>query len=72
MRTPGRPPRPWQRRLWEGCAATGGSCSTPGNDATGLLVMPYFAVFELLSPMFALGGLVVTIVLFARRRELGP
>ena len=36
----------------------------PRYGAVGLLAMPYFAVFEFLSPLFALGGLVVTIVLF--------
>jgi hypothetical protein len=36
----------------------------PRYGAIGLLAMPYFAVFEFLSPLFALGGLVVTVVLF--------
>jgi hypothetical protein len=35
----------------------------PRYGAIGLLAMPYFAVFEFLSPLFALGGLVVTVVL---------
>jgi hypothetical protein len=32
--------------------------------AVGLVAMPYFALFEFLSPVFSLGGILITIVLW--------
>jgi hypothetical protein len=37
----------------------------PHYGTVGMLAMPYFVLFEFLSPVFALGGLVVTLGLFA-------
>ncbi len=64
LRTLGRQRRRWQRGLWEGLRRHQRMLLNPRYGAVGLLAMPYFAVFEFLSPLFALGGLVVTIVLF--------
>jgi cellulose synthase/poly-beta-1,6-N-acetylglucosamine synthase-like glycosyltransferase len=64
LRTLGRQRRRWQRGLWEGLRRHQRMLLNPRYGAVGLVAMPYFAVFEFLSPLFALGGLVVTIVLF--------
>jgi cellulose synthase/poly-beta-1,6-N-acetylglucosamine synthase-like glycosyltransferase len=64
LRTLGRQRRRWQRGLWEGLRRHRRMMLNPRYGAVGLLAMPYFAVFEFLSPLFALGGLAVTIVLF--------
>lgn len=57
--------RRWQRGLWEGMHRHRRMMANPRYGAVGLLAMPYFLVFEFLSPLFALGGLLVTTLLFA-------
>jgi cellulose synthase/poly-beta-1,6-N-acetylglucosamine synthase-like glycosyltransferase len=64
LRTLGRQRRRWQRGLWEGLRRHQRMLLNPRYGVVGMLAMPYFAVFEFLSPLFALGGLVVTIILF--------
>jgi cellulose synthase/poly-beta-1,6-N-acetylglucosamine synthase-like glycosyltransferase len=55
--------RRWQRGLWQGLRRHEGMMLNKRYGAIGMVSMPHFAVFELLSPVFALGGLVITIVL---------
>jgi cellulose synthase/poly-beta-1,6-N-acetylglucosamine synthase-like glycosyltransferase len=57
--------RRWQRGLWQGLYRHRRMILNPRYGTVGLIAMPYFALFEFLSPLFSLGGLVVTIVLFA-------
>jgi len=57
--------RRWQRGAWEGMWRHRRMMFNPRFGAVGLLAMPYFLVFEFLSPVFALGGLIVTALLFA-------
>jgi cellulose synthase/poly-beta-1,6-N-acetylglucosamine synthase-like glycosyltransferase len=63
--TLGRQRRRWQRGLWQGLRRHQKMMMNPRYGAIGLVVMPYFAVFEFLSPVFALVGLVLTVVLWA-------
>jgi cellulose synthase/poly-beta-1,6-N-acetylglucosamine synthase-like glycosyltransferase len=60
--TLGRQRRRWQRGLWEGIRRHGALLGRPRYGLVGLVAMPYFLVFEFLSPLFALLGLVVTTV----------
>jgi cellulose synthase/poly-beta-1,6-N-acetylglucosamine synthase-like glycosyltransferase len=60
--TLGRQRRRWQRGLWEGIRRHGVLFGRPRYGLVGLVAMPYFLVFEFLSPIFALLGLVVTTV----------
>jgi len=39
--------------------------ANPRYGTIGTVGMPYFAIFEFLSPVFALGGVLLTILLFA-------
>ena len=52
--------RRWQRGLYEGLRRHRHMIANPRYGRIGLLAMPYFAVFEFLSPVFALAGLLVT------------
>jgi cellulose synthase/poly-beta-1,6-N-acetylglucosamine synthase-like glycosyltransferase len=54
--------RRWQRGLWEGTRRHARMFANPRYGVVGLVAMPYFVVFEFLSPVFALGGLVVTVL----------
>jgi cellulose synthase/poly-beta-1,6-N-acetylglucosamine synthase-like glycosyltransferase len=65
LTTLGRQRRRWQRGLWEGLRRHQRMLLNPRYGAVGLIAMPYFALFEFLSPLFSLGGLVVTLLLFA-------
>jgi cellulose synthase/poly-beta-1,6-N-acetylglucosamine synthase-like glycosyltransferase len=58
--TLGRQRRRWQRGLWEGLRRHGRLIGRPRYGVLGLVAMPYFLVFEFLSPLFALLGIVVT------------
>jgi cellulose synthase/poly-beta-1,6-N-acetylglucosamine synthase-like glycosyltransferase len=62
LETLARQRRRWQRGLWEGLRRHSGMIGNPRYGVVGLVAMPYFAVFEFLSPVFALLGLVVTVV----------
>jgi cellulose synthase/poly-beta-1,6-N-acetylglucosamine synthase-like glycosyltransferase len=64
FRTLGRQRRRWQRGLWEGLRRHGRLMGSPRYGIFGLVAMPYFLIFEFLSPMFALLGLVVTTLWF--------
>jgi cellulose synthase/poly-beta-1,6-N-acetylglucosamine synthase-like glycosyltransferase len=54
--------RRWQRGLWEGLRRHRHMIGNPRYGAVGLVAMPYFVFFEFLSPVFALGGLLVTVL----------
>ena len=56
--------RRWQRGLWEGIRRHIALFGRPRYGLVGLVAMPYFLLFEFLSPVFALLGLVVTTVWF--------
>jgi cellulose synthase/poly-beta-1,6-N-acetylglucosamine synthase-like glycosyltransferase len=62
LQTLARQRRRWQRGLWEGLRRHRRMIANPRYGIVGLVAMPYFAVFEFLSPAFALLGLVVTFV----------
>jgi cellulose synthase/poly-beta-1,6-N-acetylglucosamine synthase-like glycosyltransferase len=62
LTTLGRQRRRWQRGLWEALRRHARMIGNPRYGAVGLLAMPYFLLFEFLSPVVALGGLVVTVV----------
>ena len=64
LTTLARQRRRWQRGLWEGIRRHARMVGNPRYGAVGLVAMPYFLFFEFLSPLVALGGLVVTIVLW--------
>jgi cellulose synthase/poly-beta-1,6-N-acetylglucosamine synthase-like glycosyltransferase len=54
--------RRWQRGLWEGIRRHRRMIGNPRYGVVGLVAMPYFLLFEFLSPIFALTGLLVTVV----------
>jgi cellulose synthase/poly-beta-1,6-N-acetylglucosamine synthase-like glycosyltransferase len=54
--------RRWQRGLWEGLRRHARLIGNPRFGILGLVAMPYFVLFEFLSPIFALLGLVVTVL----------
>ena len=60
--TLGRQRRRWQRGLWQALRRHGHLIGRPRFGVLGLVAMPYFVLFEFLSPMFALLGLVVTVL----------
>jgi cellulose synthase/poly-beta-1,6-N-acetylglucosamine synthase-like glycosyltransferase len=64
LRTLGRQRRRWQRGLWEGLRRHQRMLGNPRYGTVGLLAMPYFAVFEFLSPVSALTGLSLTVILW--------
>ena len=55
----------WQRGLAESLAANRGLCFARGSGAAGWFAYPYFVVFELLSPLIEVGGLLVMALAFA-------
>lgn len=63
--TLGRQRRRWQRGLWETLRRHQRMFLNPRFGVIGLVALPYFAVFEFLSPLFALLGLLVTVLLWA-------
>jgi cellulose synthase/poly-beta-1,6-N-acetylglucosamine synthase-like glycosyltransferase len=65
LSTLGRQRRRWQRGLWEALRCHQPMLLKPRYGRIGLVAMPYFAVFEFLSPVFSLGGLLLTILLWA-------
>jgi cellulose synthase/poly-beta-1,6-N-acetylglucosamine synthase-like glycosyltransferase len=60
--TLGRQRRRWQRGLWEALRRHERLIGRPRYGVLGLVAMPYFVLFEFLSPIFALLGLVVTVL----------
>lgn len=56
--------RRWQRGAWETLRRHQRMLFNPRYGMVGMLAMPYFLLFEFLSPVFALGGLLVTVVLY--------
>jgi cellulose synthase/poly-beta-1,6-N-acetylglucosamine synthase-like glycosyltransferase len=54
--------RRWQRGLWEGVRRHCRMIGNPRYGVIGLVAMPYFLIFEFLSPVFALTGLLITVV----------
>jgi cellulose synthase/poly-beta-1,6-N-acetylglucosamine synthase-like glycosyltransferase len=60
--TLGRQRRRWQRGLWEALRRHARLIGRPRYGVLGLVAMPYFVLFEFLSPIFALLGLVVTVL----------
>jgi cellulose synthase/poly-beta-1,6-N-acetylglucosamine synthase-like glycosyltransferase len=62
--TLGRQRRRWQRGSWEVLARHRRMMVNPRYGRIGLVAMPYFGLFEFLSPVFALVGLVLTVVLW--------
>jgi cellulose synthase/poly-beta-1,6-N-acetylglucosamine synthase-like glycosyltransferase len=62
VRTLARQRRRWQRGLYEGLRRHRRMIANPRYGRIGLLVLPYFAVFEFLSPVFGLAGLLVTTI----------
>jgi cellulose synthase/poly-beta-1,6-N-acetylglucosamine synthase-like glycosyltransferase len=62
--TLGRQRRRWQRGLWQGLRVHQPMLFSPRYGVVGLVAMPYFALFEFLSPVFSLAGVVVTILLW--------
>jgi cellulose synthase/poly-beta-1,6-N-acetylglucosamine synthase-like glycosyltransferase len=65
LRTLGRQRRRWHRGLAETLWRHRGAIGNPRYGAFGLLAMPYFFVFELLGPVVAVLGPVLTIVLWS-------
>lgn len=65
LTTLGRQRRRWQRGLWQALRRHRAMIGNPRYGVIGLVTLIYFAVFEFLSPVFALLGLVVTVVLWA-------
>ena len=65
LTTLGRQRRRWQRGLWEALVRHRRLFLNPRYGVIGLVALPYFAIFEFLSPLFALLGVVVTILLWA-------
>jgi len=64
LATLSRQRRRWQRGSWEGLRRHARMLCNPRYGAVGLVAMPYFLVFEFLSPVFALGGLLLTVILW--------
>jgi cellulose synthase/poly-beta-1,6-N-acetylglucosamine synthase-like glycosyltransferase len=62
LATLGRQRRRWQRGLWEGLRRHRRMIGNPRYGIVGVVVMPYFLVFEFLSPLFSLVGLLVTVI----------
>ena len=60
--TLGRQRRRWQRGLWEGLRRHRRMIGNPRYGIVGVVAMPYFLVFEFLSPFFSLVGLLVTVL----------
>jgi cellulose synthase/poly-beta-1,6-N-acetylglucosamine synthase-like glycosyltransferase len=60
--TLGRQRRRWQRGLWEGLWRHRRMMGNRRYGIMGLLAMPFFLIFEFLSPVFSLTGLTVTVV----------
>jgi cellulose synthase/poly-beta-1,6-N-acetylglucosamine synthase-like glycosyltransferase len=55
--------RRWQRGMWQGLRRHQKMMLNKRYGTIGMVSMPHFALFEFLSPVFALGGLVITLVL---------
>jgi len=55
----------WQRGLAESLTVNRGLCFARGSGTAGWLAFPYFVIFELLSPLIEIGGLLVMAVAFA-------
>jgi len=62
VRTLARQRRRWQRGLYEALRRHRRMIANPRYGRIGLLALPYFAVFEFLSPVFGLAGLLVTTI----------
>jgi len=65
LATLGRQRRRWQRGLCEGLVRHRRMFLNPRYGVIGLVALPYFAIFEFLSPLFALLGVIVTVLLWA-------
>ena len=55
----------WQRGLAESLWENRKLCFAKGSGAAGWLAFPFFIVFELLSPLVEVGGLLVMLIAFA-------
>jgi cellulose synthase/poly-beta-1,6-N-acetylglucosamine synthase-like glycosyltransferase len=64
LATLGRQRRRWQRGLWEGLRRHRRMIGNPRYGIVGVVAMPYFLLFEFLSPFFVLVGLLVTVLLW--------
>jgi cellulose synthase/poly-beta-1,6-N-acetylglucosamine synthase-like glycosyltransferase len=64
LTTLGRQRRRWQRGLWDAMWRHRAMIGNPRYGVVGIVTMIYFAVFEFLSPIFALLGLAVTVGLW--------
>jgi cellulose synthase/poly-beta-1,6-N-acetylglucosamine synthase-like glycosyltransferase len=62
LATLGRQRRRWQRGLWEGLHRHMRMLANPRYGTMGLVAMPYYLVFEFMSPLFVLAGVFVTIL----------
>jgi cellulose synthase/poly-beta-1,6-N-acetylglucosamine synthase-like glycosyltransferase len=62
LSTLGRQRRRWQRGLWEGLRRHARLIGNPRYGVIGVVALPYFVLFEFLSPVLALGGLIVTLI----------
>jgi len=63
--TLGRQRKRWQRGLAESLWENRQMCFARGSGAAGWLAYPFFVIFELLSPVVEVGGLLVMAVAFA-------
>jgi cellulose synthase/poly-beta-1,6-N-acetylglucosamine synthase-like glycosyltransferase len=63
--TLGRQRRRWQRGLWESLRRHRSMIGRPKYGAVGVVALVYFAVFEFLSPLFSLFGLLLSVLLWA-------
>jgi cellulose synthase/poly-beta-1,6-N-acetylglucosamine synthase-like glycosyltransferase len=62
--TLGRQRKRWHRGLAESLWKNRGLCFARGSGAAGWFAFPYFVVFELLSPVIEIGGLLVMTLAF--------
>ncbi len=63
--TLGKQRKRWQRGLAESLWANRKLCFARGSGAAGWFAFPYFVLFELLSPVIEVGGLLVIVAAFA-------
>jgi cellulose synthase/poly-beta-1,6-N-acetylglucosamine synthase-like glycosyltransferase len=62
----------WQRGLAESLWENRRLCFARGSGVAGWIAFPYFVLFELLSPLVEIGGLVLMAVAFALGMMSGP
>jgi len=64
LSTLSRQRRRWQRGLWEGLRRHARMFANPRYGVVGMVAVPYFLIFEFLSPVFTLMGFLVTVLLW--------